>query len=155
GPSSALKGAALYTSQNGKAPGQRTDAGQGPIFISPAVDDVVELRFYASHRDRFDDPKRERIEGAWEYLLRAPTAGGSITLGMPADLPVVLAGFDRDGRVASWTSPARDRRGRQATFYAFAGDHYSSFKTGRPEFCTGCHPGHSNPDFNGQRERVK
>ena len=41
------------------------------------------------------------------------------------------------------TTAAKDSEGRQAGFYAFAGDHYSLTSAGGRHFCVGCHPGHS------------
>ena len=40
-------------------------------------------------------------------------------------------------------SRAKDSAGRQASFYAIAGDHYSLTAPGGRHFCVGCHPGHS------------
>ena len=62
---------------------------------------------------------------------------------MPTDVPTVLAGFDKAGRVVSWTTNAKDGRGRSASFYAYAGDHYSLARPNGRHFCVGCHPGHS------------
>ena len=42
-----------------------------------------------------------------------------------------------------WTTAARDREGRRAVLYAYAGDHYSVARPGARQFCVGCHPGHS------------
>ena len=97
---------------------------------------------YAARRDRFDDPARPRVPGAWEELaeLKAGTEAGGF---LPTDSPTVLAGFGPDGKVVKWTTAAKDSRGRQATFYAFAGDHYSLASPGVQTFCVGCHPGHS------------
>ena len=82
------------------------------------------------------------MPGAWELLADlkgGETAGGPL----PTDSPTVLAGFGPDGKVVKWTTAAKDSRGRQATFYAFAGDHYSLTVPGVRHFCVGCHPGHS------------
>ncbi|MFN0017057.1 MAG: hypothetical protein ACKVP0_02290 [Pirellulaceae bacterium] len=54
------------------------------------------------------------------------------------------------------TTSAKDRVGKQATFYAFAGDHSSGTRAGLHHFCTrcpGCHPGHSYPGIQGHGER--
>jgi hypothetical protein len=147
--------ATLFIVQNEHKPGQRTDAGQGPIFDAPPSGAFASLRFYASHRDRFDDPVRERVPGGWELLREAPLKGGTFSAALPARVPFVLAAFDSTGRIGRWTTAARDARGRQATFFAFAGDHYSATKPGRYEFCVGCHPGHSNPGFQQQGERLR
>jgi hypothetical protein len=59
-------------------------------------------------------------------------------------VPMVLAGFSSEGRVVRWTTPAKDSQGRQATFYAFAGDHYTAVRPAGKHFCLGCHPGHTS-----------
>jgi len=56
----------------------------------------------------------------------------------------VLAGFTQAGKVMRWTTAAKDSEGRQASFYAFAGDHYSAVRPLGKHFCIGCHPGHSS-----------
>jgi hypothetical protein len=83
------------------------------------------------------------VPGAWELLIDAPITGESVGVRVPAGTPTVLACFDKDGKVAQWTTPAKDSLGRQATFYAFAGDHYSVTRPMGKHFCIGCHPGHS------------
>jgi hypothetical protein len=122
---------------------QRTDAGNRPIFDGPPRGSIDHVRIYASQRDRFDDPVQPRLPGGWELLVKAPVTASSFRAGVPAEVPTVLAGFTSDGRVVRWTTPAQDRAGQQATFYAYAGDHYSVMPAGGVTFCTGCHPGHS------------
>ncbi|MFO0798741.1 MAG: hypothetical protein U0804_14810 [Gemmataceae bacterium] len=132
----------LTGQQMADLPGQRTDAGNGPVFGPPPAGAIVKLKVWASRRDRFDDPGRPRVPGAWEPLVEYPagdTAGGPV----PTDAPTVLAGFGRDGKVVRWESAATDAAGRRAAFYAFAGDHYSLVRPGGRHFCVGCHPGHS------------
>jgi len=75
--------------------------------------------------------------------LKVPVRNGVAATWAPTDAPTVLAGFDASGRVARWTTPARDSQGTQATFYAYAGDHYSLTQPLGKHFCVGCHPGHS------------
>lgn len=133
----------LYAFQHRDSIGQKTDTGDGPIFTQPPKELLHSLRIYASHRDRFDDPAQPRVAGKWELLLDVPIQGESIGVRVPAGMPTVLACFDKDGKVARWKTPARDSLGRQATFYAFAGDHYSAARPGGKHFCIGCHPGHS------------
>jgi hypothetical protein len=123
-------------------PGQKTDAGEGPIFASPPPGTIDRIKVFAARRDRFDDLTNPRVPGAWELLLEFPateTAGGPA----PIDSPTVLAAFGKDGKVVRWTTPAKDSTGRRATFYALAGDHYSLTAAGGRHFCVGCHPGHS------------
>lgn len=145
GPAGVVFATGVYSAMMNDLPGQLTDAGEGPVFGAPPAGAIDKVKVYAARRDRFDDPAVPRVPGTWELLLemRAPDAGES-TGGMlpPAD-PTVLAGFGKDGKVAKWTTPAKDRAGRQATFYAFAGDHYSLTVAGVQSFCVGCHPGHS------------
>lgn len=127
----------------GDLPGQRTDAGQGPVFDGPPAGAIDHLRIYAARRDRFDDPVRPRVPGEWELILRVPVKDGAAGGWVPADVPTVLAGYDRAGRVVRWETKAQDAAGRSATFYAYAGDHYSLARPGGRHFCVGCHPGHS------------
>jgi hypothetical protein len=124
-------------------PGQRTDAGEGPVFTGPAADAIDHLRIYAARRDRFDAPDRPRVPGEWELILKVPVKNGAAGGWVPADAPTALAAFDKDGRVVRWTTAAKDQSGRAATFYAYAGDHYSLVRPGGKHFCVGCHPGHS------------
>jgi hypothetical protein len=124
-------------------PGQETDTGARPVF--PPFANVRGIAIYAARRDRFDDPDRPRVEGAWEPLVRAPldSARHAMRLWLPTDSPSVLAGLDADGKVARVESPAADSKGRRAAFYAVAGDHYSGTKPGVYHFCVGCHTGHT------------
>jgi len=143
GPAGQVFASALYTNQHADLPGQRTDAGQGPIFAPPPEGAIDHFRIYASRRDRFDDPHVLRIPGEWELLVKMPVHGELAGGWVPADVPTVLAGFTRDGKVARWTTPAQDASGNRATFYALAGDHYSLTRPGGKHSCTGCHAGHS------------
>jgi hypothetical protein len=135
----------IYLRRNQKAPGQMTDACELPIFDGPPKDSIDHLRFYASHRDRFSDAMQERRIGSWELLTRVnlKPGSGAFDAMVPAGSPTVLAAFNKEGRVVRWTTAARDKEGRQATIYAFAGDHYSGARPGHYTFCAGCHPGHS------------
>ena len=144
GPSGTLFNTSLYIQQVRDLPGQRTDAGQGPIFDRPPENSIHAIRVYASRRDRFDDPVKPRIAGAWELLVKASVKGDAANAVLPAGVPTVLAGFNQAGRVVRWTTAAKDSLGRQATFYAFAGDHYSAARPLGKHFCLGCHPGHSS-----------
>ncbi len=124
-------------------PGQRTDSGQSPIFAAPPAGAIDHLRIYAAHRDRFDDPVKPRVPGSWEFICNVPVKNGAAAGMIPSDFPTVLAGFDKSEHVVRWDTPATDKQGRHATFYAYAGDHYSLAKPGGRTFCVGCHPGHS------------
>jgi hypothetical protein len=143
GPLGTIFNSGLYAFQHGDLPGQRTDTGEGPIFAQPPPESLHSVRIYASRRDRFDDPVKPRIPGAWELLVDAPVTGNTLGTRIPANVPTVLAGFGKDGKIVRWTTPAKDSQGRQATFYAFAGDHYSAARPMGKHFCIGCHPGHS------------
>lgn len=127
----------------GDLPGQKTDTGEGPIFTSAPAGEFDHLRIYAARRDRFDDPVKPRIPGGWELLVKIPIKSGSAAGLIPADSPTVLAGFDKTGHIVHWTTAAKDKQGRQATLYAYAGDHYSQSPPDGKTFCVGCHPGHS------------
>jgi hypothetical protein len=143
GPAGVVFNSALYARLVNDAPGQETDRGEKPIFDAMPEHTLHHVRVYASHRDRFDDPHQVRIVGGWELLVKLPVTGASAGGWVPAGMPTVLAGFTREQRVARWQTAARDSQGRQATFYAFAGDHYSAVRAGGQHFCVGCHPGHS------------
>lgn len=144
-----LASGSIYVSLNKNMPGQETDAGEWPIYHSPENGEIRTLHFYASYRDRFDDPVQPRLRGGWELLLKVKMPGhlDQFDVKLPAGIPFVIAGFDESGRVTRWTTTARDTAGRQGSFYAFAGDHYSAAKVGRYDFCAGCHSGHSNPNI--------
>jgi hypothetical protein len=124
-------------------PGQRTDSNQEPIFDAPPAGKIDHIRIYAANRDRFDDPKEPRIAGNWELILRVPVQKGVASSWVPAGVPTVLAGFDSKGHVVRWTTTATDSTNKQASFYAYAGDHYSLAQPNGKHFCVGCHPGHS------------
>jgi hypothetical protein len=138
-------------------PGQKTDIGEGPIFDRPPQGALHSIKVYSSRRDRFDDPVKPRILGDWELLQEFPVKNDSFGGRLPAGVPTVLAGFDKSGRVVRWTTPAKDSQGRQATLYAFAGDHYSAVRPQGKHFCLGCHPGHSGLKANEHHhaEKVK
>ncbi len=142
GPVGSVFATGLYAAQMDDLPGQRTDADTGPIFGPPPDGAIARVRVYAARRDRFDDPARPRVPGAWEPLLEFP-ANGSAGGPVPTDTPTVLAGFGADGKVVRWETAAADSAGRRAAFYALAGDHYSLTAPGGKHFCVGCHPGHS------------
>jgi hypothetical protein len=148
----------LYSAQMNELPGQETDIGQRPVFGPPPEGSISRVRIWSAHRDRFDDPVRPRVPGAWELLaeLNGSDPGGSTGGRLPPFGPTVLAAFDRDGKVLKWTTPAMDSQGRRATFYGYAGDHYSLVSAGGKTFCVGCHPGHSGvpPVTHKHAERV-
>ncbi|MSR53270.1 MAG: hypothetical protein EXS09_08255 [Gemmataceae bacterium] len=129
--------------QLGDLPGQMSDTGEAPIFDSPPAGTLDHLRIYAARRDRFDDPTIPRTRGSWELILKYPVKNGAAASWVPSDVPTVLAGFDKDGHVVQWTTAAKDRQGRRASVYAYAGDHYSLAQPNGKHFCVGCHPGHS------------
>jgi hypothetical protein len=143
GPVGAVMATGLYAAMMNDLPGQKTDAGEGPIFAPAPLGKIDHVRVYASRRDRFDDPARPRVPGGWEAVVRLPGSGETAGGSLPTDAPTVLAGFGSDGKVVKWTTGAKDKAGRQATFYAFAGDHYSLTVPSGMHMCVGCHPGHS------------
>jgi hypothetical protein len=125
--------------------GQKTDTGEGPVVPPPT--NVKSIVFFAAHRDRFDDPRVPRVIGEWERLLAVPLNDkGSLRGWVPAmgTSASVLAGLDENGKVAKWSSKARDSAGRSATFFAIAGDHYSGTRPDGYHFCLGCHTGHTS-----------
>ncbi len=143
GPAGQVFNSDLYINVVKDLPGQQTDVGEGPIFDGPPAGSIDHIRIWAARRDRFDDPVQPRVPGAWELLLKLPAQDKSLGGWLPAGVPTVLAAFTREGRVLRWTTAAKDRAGRQATFYGYAGDHYSGMAPGGQVFCIGCHPGHS------------
>ncbi len=138
-------------------PGQKSGLGEAPVYDSPPPGRIRELRIYASRRDRFDDPDSPRVPGRWELILRIPANNGSAGDWIPTDTPTVLAGFDGNGKIVEWGTEPRDRDGRSARFYAFAGDHYSLAQPRGRHFCVGCHAGHSGlpPEAHQHAERQK
>lgn len=154
GPAGNVVNPGLAIAQTEGIRGQQTDANEEPLFGPPPRSAVERIRIYASPRDRFDDPNLPRVPGEWKLLREFPlTKQGGIDTWVPAGIPTVLAGVNAQGEIASWTTAAKDSQGRQATFYAFAGDHYSGARNGMHHFCLGCHPGHSNPGIRGHGER--
>jgi hypothetical protein len=143
GPSGAVMITALYAAAMNDLPGQKTDAGEGPVFGPPPEGAIDHLKIYAARRDRFDDPQKPRVPGRWELLTELSAKDGGAGGPLPTDSPTVLAAFGQDGKVVRWTTAAKDSQGRHAGFYAFAGDHYSLTTAGARHFCVGCHPGHS------------
>lgn len=145
GPAAPVMITGLHASLMEKVPGQRTDTGEGPVFGPSPVGTLAKIKVYAARRDRFDDPARPRVRGEWELLAEFGGAdpGGASGGPLPTADPTVLAAFDKDGKVLKWTTAAKDSRGRRATFYGYAGDHYSLATPGVRTFCVGCHPGHS------------
>ena len=128
----------------GDLPGQRTDAGDGPIFdASPAG-----RHRSSAHLRRPPRPVRRSGEAAHPGRVGTDPEspgqerrGGDLGADERADGP---------GRVRQ-VRPRRDldhhrprtRAGRSASFYAYAGDHYSLAQPDGRHFCVGCHPGHS------------
>ena len=158
GPIGSVFNQALYTYSAGELPGQRTDLDEGPIFDRPPAESLHSIRVYASRRDRFDDPARPRVVGGWELLTETRVNNHeTFAVRLPAGVPTVLAGFTKEGRVLHWTTAAKDAHGRQASFYAFAGDHYSAVRPQGKHTCTGCHPGHSAlpPSAQNHAEQVR
>lgn len=143
GPTAEVRNSAVSFAGNQDAPGQKALDDEAPIF-NPVPKDLIEtIRVYGSHRDRFDSPEQPRVRGDFELLIETPVEDDAFTFRIPPGAPTVLAGFDADGHVAHWKSAAKNKEGNRATYYAFAGDHYSGARPGFTHFCTGCHTGHS------------
>lgn len=143
GPTAEVHNSAVSFAGNQDAPGQQTNGEDGARF-NPVPKDLIEtIRVYGSHRDRFDSPEQPRVRGDFELLIETPVKDDDFSFRIPPGAPTVLAGFDADGKVASWKSNAKNDAGEKATYYAFAGDHYSGARPGFTHFCTGCHTGHS------------
>jgi len=148
GPAGELHVEQLAGPETGQFPGQRASGPDaGPVVPHFKRGAIRRVDFYASHRDRFDDPTRPVVRGTLEKLLEAPTTpdgAGSATLRavLPVGAPTLLVGVGADGQVVSATGAA-DAAGRRGKFYAFAGDHVSGTRAGGYHFCTGCHTGHT------------
>ncbi|MCH7729420.1 MAG: hypothetical protein IH991_23530, partial [Planctomycetes bacterium] len=140
-----LESGGIYNPQTETMVGNETDSGEGPVFDRPPEQSIVEILFYASRRDRFDDAEQHRVVGEWELLTRIPLDESNAFRNafLPAGVPFVLVGVDKRGKVVEWTTEAKDSRGNRARVYAIAGDHYSALKANSYSFCLGCHPGHS------------
>jgi hypothetical protein len=137
------------------AAGERLDPRRNPLVAPPP--DISSVAFYAAHRDRFDDPEIPRITGAWEKLTVHSLKEGRALVGwVPSDplAPTVLVGLDAEGKVAKWAGTLTDKAGRPATYFAYAGDHYSGLRASGYHYCNGCHTGHTFTSAN-PRERRK
>ena len=125
-----------------------TDRPGDPRYnpVIPPPPNVTAIALSAAHRDRFDDPQRPRVPGAWEKLMVAPISKeGALTAWVPSDpmAPTVLVGLDAAGKVAKWEGPTKDAAGRTPTYFAYAGDHYSGGRASGYHYCNGCHTGHT------------
>ena len=123
-------------------PGQTPAEGTGPIYPHFPRGSIDKIVFYASHRDRYDDPERPVVRGTLQKLLEVPTrrqdASASFDATLPVGSPTLLIGIGPNGKVATVPVPGKD-----ASYYAFAGDHVSGVRPGGYHFCTGCHTGHT------------
>ncbi len=154
GPAGNVVNPGLTIPQTQGIRGQQTDAGNEPLFGPPPPGTIERIRIYVSSRDRFDDAIQPRVRGEWKLLRDFPLdKQGGINTWVPSGMPTVLAGVNAEGEIARWSTAAQDSQGKQATFFAFAGDHYSGTRAGMHHFCLGCHPGHSNPGIRGHGER--
>jgi hypothetical protein len=123
--------------------GERIDPRVNPLVSPPP--NVASVAVYSAGRDRFDDPDRRRVPGAWEKQLVFPVAGkDDLRAWVPSDplRPSVLVGMDDDGKVARWTGAASGNRPAK-TYFAYAGDHYSGIRPNGYHYCNGCHTGHT------------
>ncbi len=155
GPIGFMTNMGLTVTRNRQVQGQLTDSGDGPLFASPALGVVDTLRFYVSRRDDFSHPLFPRVVGSWEWVHTAKVAMDVVDTRLPAHVPFVLVGFNKEGKVAQWTTAAADSQGRQGRFLAIAGDHYSAVHPGFYTTCSGCHPGHNGTAFPASRERLR
>ncbi len=121
---------------------EKVDPRVNPLVPPPP--NVEAIAFYAGYRDRFDDPVKPRVLGAWKKLAVIPIdpEEGALDKWVPSDplMTTVIAGLDNKGKIAKWMSK-RDLD--QRTFYAYAGDHYSQIRPKGFHYCNGCHTGHT------------
>jgi hypothetical protein len=135
--------------------GERLDPRRNPLVAPPP--NVVAVAFYAAHRDRFDDPEVPRVPGEWEKRSVLSLKEGRALAGwVPSDplAPTVLVGLDAEGKVARWNGTPTGEGGRPATYFAYAGDHYSGLRANGYHYCNGCHTGHTFTSAD-PRERLK
>ncbi len=145
GPAGELHVEQLHVAATGAIPGHVASGGGTPIVPLFPPGSMEKVVFYASNRDRFDDPDRPVVRGTFEKLLETKvTDRGAIRTTMPVGAPTLLIGVGPDGKVASAVGAA-DAKGQRGRFYAFAGDHVSGTRPGGYHFCTGCHAGHTFP----------
>lgn len=145
GPAGKLDARQLTDTASGGFPGQQPKGGEGRIVPNFPAGSIKRIAFYASHRDRFDDPDRTVVRGLLEKLFEVPvdpTGTASAEATMPTGSPTLLVGLGGDGKVVSATGAA-DSSGKRGKFFAFAGDHVSGMRAGGYVFCTGCHTGHT------------
>jgi hypothetical protein len=146
GPAGEVEARQLTDPVTGQFPGQRADGPDaGPVVPNFPQGSIRRVDFYASQRDRFDDPDRPVVRGELVKLLEAPTAPrdhDSLKVILPVGPPTLLVGLGADGKIVSATGAA-DAAGHRGKFYAFAGDHVSGTRPGGYHFCTGCHTGHT------------
>ncbi len=161
GPAGYLENLAVHDAIRSPIPRRyaETDRPGDPRFnpIIPPAKSVKSIAFYAAHRDRFDDPTSPRVIGNWEKLMVSPVAdGGLLRTWVPADplTPTALVGLDAEGKIAWWNGTAKDAAGRAATYFAYAGDHYSGTRVNGYHYCNGCHTGHTHMTAD-IRERTK
>jgi hypothetical protein len=143
GPAGKVYAASVYYRQQPDAPGQLYPDRSEAYFTAPPEGSINHIRVWASRRDRFDDPVKPRIHGAWEPLLKLPVTGPDVVIDVPSGVPTMLAAFDSQGRVVSWTGRSGADGLKPPRFLALAGDHYSAATAGGNQFCIGCHAGHS------------
>jgi hypothetical protein len=121
----------------------RVDPRENPVVAPPP--NVASVAVYTSNRDRFDDPDRLRVPGAWEKQVVMPVLGqDALRAWMPSDplRPSVLVGQDADGKVARWVTDLSGSRAER-TYFAYAGDHISGARPNGYQYCNGCHTGHT------------
>lgn len=145
GPAGNLHAEQLTSVATAPIPGNTATGSGGPIVPLFPPGSLSKIVFYASHRDRFDDPVKPVVRGTLEKLHEAPLTGpNTLKTTLPVGAPTLLVGVGPDGKVASAVGTA-DAKGNRGKFYAFAGDHVSGTRPGGYHFCTGCHAGHTFP----------
>lgn len=144
GPAGGVSSPDIYANPVASAPGQQTDSGQAPVFVPPPPGLVKAIDFYLARlgkdKDGLPTTKLELELAATAEV--SPQGGFAVTL--PAGVPLVQFPRDKEGRLATWYSSARDSGGRRAHLAGFAGDHFGYASEGLPRsFCVGCHAGHT------------
>lgn len=134
----------IFISATNEAPGQKTDAGDEPVFVPPPRDLIKSIELYAVNLERDKSGLCTDVPRLKLVTTATVDPNGGFHAIVPAGIPLMQIGRDAEGRLATWPSKARDRTGRSARLAAFAGDHFGYGTEGvQRAFCVGCHAGHT------------
>jgi hypothetical protein len=159
GPMGYLENLAVLLAIRNPIPWKPADAPAGYDSLKnpliPAPETSKKMVLFAANRDRFDDANQPRVRGKFERLIElGMDEDDTLQAWAPSDplTPTVLAGFDADGKVTTWSGTAKDKDGKTSQYAALAADHFSGTRTNGFHYCNGCHTGHT---FTGAETREK